>query len=204
MLNQHWDGIFSSKKDHQLGWYEDNVTQTIKFIDQEVKLHNSTIFLPGAGTSLLVDELIKEGANLILNDISSQALNNLKKRASASQNNKIYWLLHNISQPLPNHIPDCDLWIDRAVLHFLLSEDDINGYFYNLHSVVKSGGYVLLAEFSLDGASKCAGLELNRYSLEEMVMRMGADFTLIRHENYTFINPAGNPRPYIYALFQRK
>nr|OEJ78491.1 methyltransferase type 12 [Cyanobacterium sp. IPPAS B-1200] len=208
MLNKHWDSIFADKKDHQLGWYEKDINQTLKFIDTTINfsVSNHTVFLPGAGTSLLVDELIMRGANLVLNDISEEALNKLKIRINKISNdkNKIHWLHHNIAQPLPINIPLCDVWIDRAVLHFLLTEDDINGYFQNLHSFVKSKSYVLLAEFSVDGASKCAGLELHRYSLEEMTERMGIDFKLLNYENYTFINPSGNSRPYIYALFQRQ
>jgi hypothetical protein len=62
----------------------------------------------------------------------------------------------------------------------------------------------LLAEFSTTGASKCAGLEIHRYSVEEMTERMGKEFELVKHEHYTFINPFGEPRPYIYALYRKK
>jgi ubiquinone/menaquinone biosynthesis C-methylase UbiE len=201
-INQHWDSIFASKKNQELGWYEADVSQTLKFIKDIVNISDSSIFLPGAGTSVLVDELITQGANLILNDISKEALNKLKNRIGTPAN-KIHWLHHNIAKPLPMNTPPCDVWIDRAVLHFLLAENDIKNYFDNLYFLVKSGGYVLLAEFSLDGASKCAGLELHRYSLDEMIERMGKQFTLINHEDYVFINPFGDSRPYIYALFRK-
>jgi hypothetical protein len=32
---------------------------------------------------------------------------------------------------------------------------------------------------------------------------LGKDFILVKEENYTFINPLGGERPYIYALFRR-
>lgn len=66
------------------------------------------------------------------------------------------------------------------------------------------GGYVLLAQFSNDGANRCAGLDVHRYSLDELVSRMGAGFELVSFENHCFINPYGNERPYVYALFKRK
>lgn len=84
----------------------------------------------------------------------------------------------------------------------MTDESAIQGYFSNLHSAIRPGGYVLLAEFSTTGARKCAGLELHRYSVEEMTDRMGAQFELVKHEEYTYINPLGDPRPYIYALFR--
>jgi len=62
---------------------------------------------------------------------------------------------------------------------------------------------VLLAEFSKTGAPRCAGLDVHRYSADEMSERLGREFVLVESEDYTFVNPAGAPRPYVYALFQR-
>ena len=200
-LNKHWDTIFSSTSDSELGWYEENTSQTLKFIESIQLKSSATAFLPGAGTSQLVDELLNRGYKLIINDISEKALNKLKQRIGI--NNKIIYLHHDISKPLPNEVPKVDIWIDRAVLHFLRNEAEIQTYFRNLQTSVIPGGYTLLAEFSTAGAKQCAGLELHRYSLEEMTERMGSDFELINYENYTYINPYGDPRPYIYALYKK-
>ena len=78
--NQHWNAIFSAKTDPELGWYERNAAQTLKFLDLIPESRTATIFLPGAGTSVLVDELVSRGSRLILNDISDEALKKLKKR----------------------------------------------------------------------------------------------------------------------------
>ena len=115
----------------------------------------------------------------------------------------VEWLCQDISDSFEKKISPVDVWIDRAVLHFLLDEEDIEGYFTNVRSVVKKGGHALFAEFSPSGAPKCAGLELHRYSLEELAARLGDGFELVDHFDRTYINPAGDPRPYIYALFKR-
>jgi len=198
---QHWNAIFSAKTDPELGWYEHDAAQTLKFIDLIPQSENATVFIPGAGTSVLVDELLARKYQLILNDISDEALNKLKNRIGA--NVGLTWLHHNIAKPLPDGIPQANIWIDRAVLHFLLEETDIQGYFSNLNATVRPGGYALLAEFSTTGAPKCAGLELHRYAIEEMTARMGAKFKLVKYEDYTFINPSGDARPYIYALYRK-
>ena len=151
---------------------------------------------------MLIDSLLSRGYNLILNDISEVALNKL--RAKIRENNNVSWLHHDMAKPFPdNFCQQVDIWIDRAVLHFLLKETDIQGYFANLHSAVRPGSCVLLAEFSLTGAQKCAGLELHRYSIAEMRLRIGNDFELIASEKHTHINPFGQPRPYIYGLFKK-
>ena len=197
--SEHWDAVFSTGDDQQLGWYEHDVSQTLKFF-KHLKLNaNSQLFLAGAGTSNLVDELLKTGSHLILNDISSLALAQLKSRIG---DGNYQMLQHDMGIPL-KQVQSVDLWVDRAVLHFLLNESAIIQYFDNLKASVKSGGYVLLAEFSKAGVEECAGLPVHRYSVAEMQIRLGTAFTLIESEDYVFISPQGQERLYVYALFQR-
>jgi EEF1A lysine methyltransferase 2 len=199
--NEYWNAIFSAKGDPELGWYEKDVSQTLKFLEKIPHQESDTVFLPGAGTSILVDELLARGYKIILNDISDQALEKLKKRIGLSD--RVIWLHQDISAPLPEGMPQTNIWIDRAVLHFLLEEEAIKGYFSNLHRSLSTGGNALLAEFSAIGAPKCAGLNLHRYSIEELNIRMKPQFQLLSHEDYIFTNPAGDPRPYLYTLYQK-
>lgn len=198
---EHWNEVFTSRDDAELGWYENDPAQTLKFLQEVPDLDTATVFLPGAGTSVLVDVLLPRCRLLVLNDISDVALEKLRARLGADAN--VHWLHHDIARPLPKTVPSADVWTDRAVLHFLLEEEQIAGYFDNLRATVKPGGHVLLAEFAPDGAPKCAGLALHRYSAAELAQRIGADFTLVREERYVYINPFGGSRPYTYALFQR-
>lgn len=200
--NQHWNAIFSSKNDPELGWYEKDASQTLQFVDAIPAISAATIFLPGAGTSVLVDALLPRCSHIVLNDISDAALHKLEERIGKNEG-KVTWLLHDISKPLPAGTPRADVWIDRAVLHFLLEEDAIQAYFDNLRTGLSAEGYALLAEFSTDGAPKCAGLDLHRYSVAELTKRIGPGFTLMKEEHYTFINPFGDPRPYVYGLYKR-
>jgi SAM-dependent methyltransferase len=202
-LARHWNEIFAAKDDPHLGWYEADVGQTLRLLDRVPPQAGATIFLPGAGTSLLVDELLGRGAKLVLNDISNAALRKLGRRIGACTPQPV-WLHHDIAQPLPTGLPACDIWIDRAVLHFLLDESAIETYFRNLRSLLRPGGHVLLAEFAPNGAARCAGLDVQRYSVEEMASRLGPEFELVRAEEFTFVNPAGDPRPYVYGFFRRR
>lgn len=202
-LVEHWNRVFSGKADSELGWYEGDVRQTLALLDLIPSTTAQTVFLPGAGTSLLVDALLAKGMRLVLNDISDEALQRLKKRIG-EQGDRVVWLHHDIAKPLPADIPRVDLWVDRAVLHFLLDEADITGYFKNLLGSLKPGGHVLLAEFAETGAARCAGLDVHRYSAAEMAQRLGPEFSLVKAEDYIFTNPTGAPRPYVYALFRRE
>lgn len=199
---KHWDKIFSKTEDTKLGWYEKDTSQTFKLLNEIPNWEKTTVFLPGAGTSILIEDLLSKGVKLILNDISEEALNLVRQRLQGDCKN-IEWLCQDIAKPIKKPIPQIDIWIDRAVLHFLTKEDDIKGYFENLKSALQIGGYALFAEFSMIGAKKCAGLKLHRYSIDELLKNLGSSFKIVSHFDYTYINPFGDPRPYIYALFKR-
>ncbi len=199
--DRHWNRIFAGRDDAELGWYEDDASQTLKFLDRIPEAAGGRVFVPGAGTSVLVDALLERGYRLILNDISDTALERLRQRIG-TRPDRLTWLRHDIARPLPDGLPAADVWIDRAVLHFLRDEADIAGYFRNLRQALRPGGRVLLAEFSTAGAARCAGLDVHRYSLAELSRRLGPEFELLCHEDYTFTNPSGEPRPYLYALYR--
>lgn len=86
----------------------------------------------------------------------------------------------------------------------LTNRNDINGYFANLKPVLKKEGYALFDEFSLAGAPKCAGLTLHRYPVDELSHLPGPSFVPVSHFDFTYINPFGDPRPYVYVLFKRE
>ncbi len=201
--SKHWDEIFSKTEDAKLGWYEKDTSQTFKLLHKIPNWKKATIFLPGAGTSILIEELISKRIKLVLNDISNEALNRVRHRLQDSCE-KIHWLYQDIAQPIKEPIPEIEIWIDRAVLHFLTNKDDIKGYFKNVKSTLKIGGHAIFAEFSMIGAKKCAGLKLHRYSVEELSDNLGSEFSLVSSFDHTYINPFGDPRPYIYALYRRE
>jgi len=198
----HWNEIFQKTEEEKLGWHENDYAQTLKLLNPVREWKSAKIFVSGVGTSALVDLLSETNAELVLNDISSAAIEKLKQRYRNKKQN-FKWLCQDISEPLPVTLDDIDIWIDRAVLHFLTDECAIEGYFRNVHAAVKTGGYALFAEFSKTGASRCAGLDVRRYDLDDLKIHLTA-FELVKSDEYTYINPMGDPRPYLYALFKKK
>lgn len=197
----HWDSIYKKNDDGSLGWYENNFNRYQRLISQMSLIESPLTFIAGCGTSLLSETLISLGHQLIINDISSTALNRLKNKLN--NKNQVKWFHHDISKPFTLVGDLLDLWFDRAVLHFLLDQDDINQYFKNIKKNVKHGGWVHLEEFSKDGASRCAGLNIHQYSCDELSHCLGDEFTLKHSMNYVYTNPEGSKRPYIIASFKR-
>jgi EEF1A lysine methyltransferase 2 len=200
-LNDHWDQIFQKTNDNKLGWFERDYSQTLNFLDKIPKWNKSTIFIPGVGTSGLIDVLIKTRASLICNDLSSKAIEKLRQKYSNAEN-KINWICQDISYELPLEPYSVDVWLDRAVLHFLIDTKNIKGYFANIKKVIKPEGYAIFAEFSKSGATRCAGLDVKRYDVQDLASLL-PEFRLIADEAYNYLTPTGANKPYIYTLFKR-
>ena len=60
-----------------------------------------------------------------------------------------------------------------------------------------------MAEVAANGAEKCAGLEVKRYTLKSLTDCLGPGFDVIEHFEQIYTNPNGAPRPYLYALYKR-
>lgn len=203
---EHWNSVYDSKTNEQLGWYEVVPEKTMQLIEDCNLKSNATILNVGAGTTILIDELLKKGfTNIIANDLSESALKNLKHRIKSDFNYNLECIVDDLTQPTSlQKLSHIDLWIDRAVLHFFLKEEEQRAYFELIKKVVAKNGFVLIAVFALDGAEKCSGLPLQRYDVNMLQQKLGDNFKLIDSFNYTFINPFGGERPYVYTLFLRQ
>jgi len=205
-LQNHWNQAYQKSPVEQLGWYEENSTPTLELIKKTNVPKEARILNVGVGASTIIDDLLKENyTHLIASDLSDVSLNTLKKRIKSEDIDKVQFVVDDLTNPtkLPT-LNSVDLWNDRAVLHFFTTPKDQQTYFDLLRKIVKPKGFVILAEFALNGAEKCCGLDVFRYNSEMLQERLGDDFELLESSDYTFINPRGGERPYVYTLFQRK
>jgi len=205
-INQssHWSGVYKDADISKLGWYETESTASFKLIEKCDLAKNALILNVGAGSTTLIDKLLEEGfTNLIANDISAEALNNIKSRIDNSDNS-VQWIVDDLVNPTElKKIPQVDLWNDRAVLHFFIDDKDQDAYFELLHKKVTKNGYVILAVFNLKGAEKCSGLPIKRYDVNMLQEKLGPSYMLKDSFNYIYTMPNGDDRNYIYTLFQK-
>ncbi|MFY0673096.1 MAG: class I SAM-dependent methyltransferase [Bacteroidia bacterium] len=201
-LINHWNTVYETKEQETLGWYEKDTSKTWELINESGVAKDARVIHIGAGTTTLVDEMLDKGfTNMMATDLSKSALDKLAERVGAD---KIDCIVDDLAQPSSlKNIEQVDLWIDRAVLHFLTTENGRKAYFDLLKSKVKDGGYVILAQFALNGAEKCSGLPVYRYNAQMMSELLGADFELVNSFDHIYMNPGGAERPYVYALFKK-
>lgn len=202
---EHWNKVYSSNDMTNLGWYEEIPKPSLDFIS-ECGLDKKAVILDvGSGATTLIDNLIQQGyRNIIATDISTIALEKSKSRLSKENSEFVKWIVDDITNPqnLDNTLK-IDLWHDRTVLHFLTDKKQQAGYLSTLKRVVKKGGFVIIAVFSLEGAKKCSGLDVVNYDHKMISEFLGNDFELIKYLDHLYINPSGGERPYVYTLFRR-
>ncbi len=200
---KHWDRAYHTPTSN-LGWYENDPSATIELIQKSNISKNSLIFSAGAGSSLLIGNLLEIGyTNLIVNDISSKALKCLKSQIGETKN--IKYIIDDLTNP--THLYDIDMvdmWHDRAVLHFFVHPLKQKTYFNLLKDKIKVGGYALFSEFAIGGANKCCGLDVLNYSDQMFEERLGNNFKLLESKKHLYKHPSnGNKRKYIYTLYRK-
>ncbi len=204
-MKEHWDEIYEALDADELTWYEEIPEASIKLLSKCHINKDESILDVGAGASTFIDHLINQGySNIIATDISEIALNKLKERLGNEKASPVRWIVDDITQPAHiQNLRDIAVWHDRAVLHFLLEENQQQMYLSTLKKVIKKGGYVIIAAFSLKGAKKCSGLNVKNYDQNMLAEFLGKDFSRLDYFDYTHYMPSREPRPYVYTLFQR-
>lgn len=204
-IKKHWNSIYTSREVCKLGWYEESPTPSLTLISKTNIKKEETILDVGAGATTLIDNLIEQGyKNIVAVDISEVALNRLKERLGKEKTSLVKWIVDDITQPTHiDKLEDIALWHDRAVLHFLLEENQQQMYLNTLKKTVKRGGNVIIAAFSLKGAKRCSGLDIKNYDQNMLVKFLGKEFNLTEYFDYTYKMPSGELRPYIYTLFKK-
>src|SRR5439155_20399632 len=83
------------------------------------------------------------------------------------------------------------LWHDRAVFHFLIEPAERDRYLDVLRAALAPGGHVVLATFGPEGPTRCSGLDVRRYSADQIGTVLADRFTLMRSRLEDHATPTG-------------
>jgi SAM-dependent methyltransferase len=204
-LKEHWNKVYSHNALTQLGWYEAQSFPSLQLIERCAVPRHYPIVDIGSGTSTLISELLELGyQNLYPIDISDIALDKAKALLDKERAAQVHWIVDDVTNPSTIlQIQNAAVWHDRAMFHFLTEEQHRQTYRSLLQKIVMPGGFVILATFAMDGASKCSGLPVQRYNAESLSEFFRDGFRLVESSDYAYYMPSGDLRPYIYARFQK-
>lgn len=201
-LKEHWEKIYNTKQFEETSWYQSRPEYSLEIIRSLGLSPEANIIDVGAGNSFLPDHLLELGYKHIhVLDISAKALRDSQARLEEKAN-KITWIESDVISFKPE--VSFDLWHDRAALHFLTSDEQVENYISILRTSLKTGAYCLLSVFSENGPDKCSGITIRKYATSDLEQLLKADFDTVRLENRDHTTPWGAKQNFSTGLFRRK
>jgi SAM-dependent methyltransferase len=197
----HWNRIYAARPSQELGWYESEPS-TLELVTANSTRADSVIDV-GGGDSRLVDELLDRGyRDITVLDLSDVALRRTRERLG-DRAESVEWIHADVTGFAP--LRTWDVWHDRALFHFLVSDDERDAYCEVASRAVEPGGRLIVAAFSTEGPDHCAGLPVHRFDTDSLAAAFGPDFEAV---TITHIIPQrsieADQRPYVAAVFTRR
>lgn len=206
MSRNYWEDVYQSKQVDQVSWYQQQDQKTLELIQSQNLSADAKIIDVGSGASLLIDQLIESGyKNLHVLDLSETALKTTQTRLieKSLESSQIHWLVADIctAELAPQFF---DVWHDRAVFHFMVTEEQQAQYLKNVRHALKQKGLLMISAFAEDGPTQCSGLPVERYSVEKLAQRLGEDFGLIHYESSIHLTPWDTKQNFIHTMWLLK
>ncbi|QLH09175.1 class I SAM-dependent methyltransferase [Candidatus Nitrosotenuis sp. DW1] len=199
---EHWEDVWSRKKSDQISWYQDYPKTSIEMILSTNPSKDARIIDVGSGDSNLVSGLLDLGfKNITVLDISAKALKKAKERLG-KRSEMVKWEECDIRRFDTND--RYDIWHDRALLHFLTSEEDLKNYVELTRKHVVEGGFLILAAFSTNGPMMCSGLDTKQFSEESMKELFSNGFDHVKSFEEEHTTPFGVSQIFIWTVFRKK
>lgn len=199
---KHWEKVYCEKSLPEVSWYQPIPEPSLGIISGLNLSKESALIDVGGGDSFLVDFLLEKGfSNLSVLDISSEALERVKRRLGAL-NAKVRWIESDVL--LFNPSESYGVWHDRAAFHFLTDPREVNRYVQLVTKAIATEGYLILATFSKKGPLRCSGIDITQYDEQELAHLFENDFELQAHTYVDHPTPFGTLQHFLFCTFKKK
>lgn len=195
---EHWDEVYERRRPDQVSWFRPHLERSIDLIRQAQIPADAAIIDVGGGSSTLVDDLLDFGhTRLSVLDISPTAMARARERLG-SRAAAVKWIAGDITR-LELPADEFDFWHDRAVFHFLREGDARARYVAAARRALKPGGHIVVATFGPSGPERCSGLEVMRYSADELHQQFGRTFRKLSSFTELHETPTGTEQEFVYC-----
>ena len=200
-VKEHWENIWTTEKSNEVSWYQEYPKTSINLILPTNPSKDAKIIDVGGGDSNLAETLLDLGfKNITVLDISTNALERAKKRLG-NKSSMITWIESDILEFENDN--RYDIWHDRALLHFLTSEENLKHYVKLVKQHVMQGGYLIISTFSTKGPIKCSGLDTRQYSKESIKELFSNEFEHIKSFEEEHVTPRGMGQIFTWNVFRK-
>ena len=202
MTGNHWETVYRRNREDEVSWFQKIPDTSLRMIEALDLEPDARILDVGGGASRLADGLLNAGyRHITVLDITDQALQQSRARLG-ERARLVEWIAADVITFQPD--TTWDVWHDRAVFHFLVTEEARAGYCRALERALGPGGHVIIATFGPQGPEKCSGLPVVRYDPERLAGALGAEFTLCHTELEQHTTPAGRQQEFLYCWLRRE
>jgi SAM-dependent methyltransferase len=175
-----------------VSWFEETPVVSLGLFDELGVSPLDSVLDIGGGASRLVDHLLRRGhRDVAVLDVSAVALDEARSRLGDPEG--VEWIERDLLvwEPLRRW----SVWHDRAVLHFLVDDEDRSAYVELVCRTLEPGGAFVVGVFAEDGPTSCSGLPVRRSSAVELVELFG-DIEIVAQLRHVHRTPGGADQPF--------
>lgn len=192
--------MYEKRAPNEVSWFQVEARTSLELIEATRCSESAAIIDVGAGASTLVDGLVARGfTDITLLDIAETAFAETRRRLPAAQ---LHYLVADVTTWKP--AKSFHVWHDRAVFHFLTEPADRLAYRSALLAALPSGGHAIIGTFASDGPERCSGLQVQRYSAEQLVCELGDGFRAVETRAERHQTPGGASQSFVFVRFVRR
>ena len=196
---KHWENIYQKKEIDGVSWYQKIPSESLQLIKKYSISNSDKIIDIGCGKSFLADNLLELNyTNISLVDISSNALKEVKQRLQNKSLNFIETDILNF-----NSNDKYDIWHDRAVFHFITNRQGIEKYISLCNKYINNNGILIIGTFAEDGPLKCSGLEIKRYSVDQISGLFEESFELVESFKMLHKTPFDTEQSFLFCVLRK-
>ena len=196
---KHWENIYQKKEIDGVSWYQKIPSESLQLIKKYSISNSDNIIDVGCGKSFLADNLLELNyTNISLVDISSNALKEVKHRL---QNKSLNFIETDILKFNSND--KYDIWHDRAVFHFITDHEGIEKYISLCNEYINKEGVLIIGTFAEDGPLKCSGLEIKRYSVDQISGLFEENFELVESFKMLHKTPFDTEQSFSFCVLRK-
>ena len=196
---KHWENIYQKKEIDGVSWYQKVPIESLQLIKKYSISNSDKIIDIGCGKSFLADNLLELNyTDISLVDISSNALKEVKDRLQNKSLNFIETDILNF-----NSNDKYDIWHDRAVFHFITNPEGIEKYISLCNKYINNQGILIIGTFAEDGPLKCSGLEIKRYSVDQISDLFEESFELVESFKMIHKTPFNTEQSFSFCVLRK-
>jgi len=197
----HWDAAYAQGADTR-SWFEEHPDMSVRMLDCAGVSAADALIDVGGGASPLTGALLDRGfGDLTVLDISAAGMQHARQRLG-SRAHQVHWLTADVLRWRPQRYYRA--WHDRAVFHFLTTEEHRQQYLHTLDTATAAGAIAVFGCFAPDGPQRCSGLPVARYSPAQLARQIGPRWLLIGQDREEHITPAGTTQPFTWIALRRQ